>query len=366
MNNNTTGGDSPQGTEKGRKLGITYWGSLSEDALVIAMMGGIKDVDKDAHILISPPPQEATPSTGEKLYRWVKDGRLPKVSGEYFVVTIHENDAPDDEKSKDVVEYIAEKNLWCMAPGWKVVEYLEELPSPTESRELGELEIRKSLLRRIDVLESELAASKPIPESRGDGKDKGVEGDLLTKEKILDSLTRNLSYDCDKIVTWEMALAAMEEYANLKASTPTQETAVDVKEAAGIRNSIELQIRSAFMVKEHTKKPTESIMQDLMANIFQLLAGAAYKSDAGWISVDAKLPKLDEQVLVWGLPTNPQPQMGGIKPKVSITARFDPKGTMIDNSRERERLLDKNNFRLIKVTHWQHLPTPPQSKTINL
>lgn len=84
-----------------------------------------------------------------------------------------------------------------------------------------------------------------------------------------------------------------------------------------------------------------------------------------WISVEDRLPDYEVKVLVFGVSTNPQPQMGGIKPSIQITARFDPTGTAIEyyKDRARHRLLDKNNFRLIDVTHWMPLPQPPNTKT---
>lgn len=71
--------------------------------------------------------------------------------------------------------------------------------------------------------------------------------------------------------------------------TASEILATDVKEAAEIKNEIQFFIRSAFLVKEHTKKPPEKIIEDLSEKIFNLLAGAAYskQNKAGEVKDDA-------------------------------------------------------------------------------
>ncbi len=98
-------------------------------------------------------------------------------------------------------------------------------------------------------------------------------------------------------------------------------------------------------------------VDDLDNNTKKVLENYSKQVDKGemivpmWMCVEDDLPEFNLNVLVYA--HSKTPNMGNLR-SIIIAKRIDSKDDFI------ERMLDENHFNCGKVTHWAHLPKPPE------
>lgn len=107
-----------------------------------------------------------------------------------------------------------------------------------------------------------------------------------------------------------------------------------------------------------TKEDVQEIDNAAMEIYEYLTEQAAPPGDGGWVDCNERLPDYNQLVLVYGTKKQISPQMGGYKFEVFTASRFDLNNKSM--MRDKERYVDKNDFRYCEeITHWRELPPPP-------